>query len=142
MKSLKEYLLEEKKNNIPSKLYHATIRQRLSDIKKYGLGGKIPKNRLWDYKGTEYENIKHGFFVDIYPENAYDYIVSSDEVWDKYEDFDEDRDMVVFEIDTKDMDLSKLNIDKNDASNDEEPHSYFYDGIIPFEKLKKIKVNA
>ena len=142
MKTLKEYLLEEKKNNIPSKLYHATIRQRLSDIKKYGLGGKIPKNRLWDYKGTEYENIKQGFFVDIYPENAYDYIVSSDEVWDKYEDFDEDRDMVVFEIDTKDIDLSKLNIDKNDVSNDEEPHSYFYDGIIPFEKLKKIKVNA
>lgn len=142
MKSLKEYLLEEKKNNIPGKLYHATIRQRLSDIKKYGLGGKIPKNRLWDYKGTEYENIKQGFFVDTYPENAYDYIVSSDEVWDKYEDFDEDRDMVVFEIDTKDIDLSKLNIDKNDTSNDEEPHSYFYDGIIPFEKLKKIKVNA
>ena len=142
MKTLKEYLLEEKKNNIPNKLYHATIRQRLSDIKKYGLGGKIPKNRLWDYKGTEYENIKQGFFVDIYPENAYDYIISSDEVWDKYEDFDEDRDMVVFEIDTKDIDLSKLSIDKNDTSNDEEPHSYFYDGIIPFEKLKKIKVNV
>ena len=142
MKTLKEYLLEEKKNNIPGKLYHATIRQRLSDIKKYGLGGKVPKNRLWDYKGTEYENIKQGFFVDIYPENAYDYIISSDEVWDKYEDFDEDRDMVVFEIDTKDIDLSKLSIDKNDTSNDEEPHSYFYDGIIPFEKLKKIKVNV
>ena len=137
MKSLKEYLLEEK-NNIPNKLYHATIRQRLNSIKKLGLGSKIPKNRLWDYKGTEYENIKQGFFCDIDPVNAYDYIASSDEIWDKYEDFDEERDIIVFEIDTKDMDLSKLSIDTNNQDNEEDITSYFYDGVIPFEKLKKI----
>lgn len=135
MKNLKDYLLEEK-NDIPNILYHATIKQRLSSIKKFGLGGKIPKKRFWDYEGTEYENIKQGFFVDANPENAYYYVENSDEIWDNYEDFDTD-DILLFSIKTKDLDLSKLSIDSNDESNDEEPHSYFYDGVIPFEKLTK-----
>lgn len=137
MKSLKEYLLEEK-SIIPDKLYHATIRQRLNSIKKLGLGAKIPKNRLWDYKNTEYEDIKQGFFCDVDPVNAYDYISSSDEVWDNYEDFDEERDIIVFEIDTKDLDKDKLSIDSNNQNNEDNLTSYFYNGIISFDKLKKI----
>lgn len=136
MKPLKEYLLKENKKNIPDVVYHATIKQRLSDIKKYGLGGKIPKKRFWDYEGTEYEHIKQGFFVDVNPENAYYYVENSDEIWDAYEDFDSS-DIILFSIKTKDLDLSKLHIDSNDDSNEDEPHSYFYDGVVPFEKLTK-----
>lgn len=143
MKDLLVYLIESKKlkkKEIPNKLYHATIRQRLSSIKKFGLGGKIPRNRFWDYKGTDYEKITQGFFCDRLPENAYYYVENSDEIWDRYEDFDES-DILLFEIDKKDLDLSKLSIDKNNADNENEINSFFYDGVVPFKKLKKISTD-
>lgn len=141
-KVLKEFSTGLEKN-IPEKLYHATIKQKLPSIKKFGLGGKIPRNRFWDYEGTEYEKIKQGFFVDVDPDNAYSYVDSCDEIYDRYEDFSEE-DIILFEIDRNDLDLSKLSVDKNDTSNFDDdydgiqPHSYFYDGVVPFNKLKKI----
>lgn len=133
MKNLSSYIKSKK---FPKTLYHATIKQRLASIKKYGLGGKIPRKRFWDYEGTEYEKIKQGCFLDIEPENAYYYVESSDELYDMYEDFDTD-DILLFSVDVKDLDVSKLSIDSNDQDNESNPHSYFYDGIIPFEKLHK-----
>ena len=154
MKSIKEYLLEEKNDggfpefdpdDLPNIFYHATIKPYLKNIKKYGLGGKIPKIRFWDYEDTKYEKIKQGFFVDIDPEAAYSYIDASDEI---YDNFGDDVEIIVFSIKKKDLDLSKLSIDQNDESNYYEywednnmeydykgPHSFFYDGVIPFEKL-------
>jgi hypothetical protein len=62
---------------------------------------------------------------------------SCDELYDRYEDFEPDDDIVVFEIDINDLDLSKLSIDENNS--DEECPTYFYNGIIPFEKLKRVR---
>lgn len=39
-------------------LYHATPSCYVNSIKKFGLGGKIPKKRFWNYENTPYENIK------------------------------------------------------------------------------------
>ena len=144
MKDIKKYIIEKINNSsidesdIPDVLYHATIKPYLPNIKKYGLGGKIPSKRYWDYVGTKYENVKQGFFLDIYPENAYYYIENADELWDDYEDAAGDNsDILLFSINKKDLDLSKLSVDENDKSNEDEVHSYFYDGVIPFSKLKR-----
>ena len=124
---------------IPDKLYHATIKSRIASIKKYGLGAIIPKKRFWDYDGTCYANITIGCFLDSDINCAFDYIDSSD-----YFDGDENN-IVVFEIDTNDLDLSKLTYDRNDEKNINdnglESHSYFYKGIIPYDNLRKLKNN-
>ena len=51
MKSLLSYITESDNriSNLPDVLYHATSSHLLSSIKKYGLGGKIPKRTWWDY---------------------------------------------------------------------------------------------
>ena len=51
MKSLLSYITESDNRTLklPDVLYHATSPHLLSSIKKYGLGGKIPKRTWWDY---------------------------------------------------------------------------------------------
>ena len=44
----------------------------------------------------------------------------------------------MFEIDVDTIDASKLLVDGNNKSNDEESTTYFYNGVIPFDKLKII----
>ena len=123
---------------IPEKIYHATIKSRIPIIKKLGLGGKIPRKRFWDYVGTEYENITVGCFFDSDKNCAYDYVESSE-----YYEGDESN-IVVFEVNTSDLDLSKLSYDRNDLKNlnddlnSGESRSYFYAGIVPYEKLRKL----
>jgi hypothetical protein len=124
------------KENLP-KLYHATLKRFIPSIKKLGLGGKLPKRRFWDYKNTPYENITQGVFLATDDDIAWDYLESCDELYDRYEDFEPDDDIVVFEIDINDLDLSKLSIDENNS--DEECPTYFYNGIISFEKLKRVR---
>lgn len=57
MKSLLNYLSESNNRTLklPDVLYHATSSHLLSSIKKYGLGGKMPKRTWWDYDSTEYK---------------------------------------------------------------------------------------
>lgn len=125
------------RESLPNKLFHATLKRFVPSIKKLGLGGKLPKRRFWDYENTPYEKITQGVFLATDDDIAWDYLESCDELYDRYEDFEPDDDIVVFEIDINDLDLSKLSIDENNS--DEELPTYFYNGIIPFEKLKRIR---
>ena len=64
MKSLLNYLTESNNRTLklPDVLYHATSSHLLSSIKKYGLGGKMPKRTWWDYDSKKYKNREQGVF--------------------------------------------------------------------------------
>lgn len=125
-------------------LYHATPSCYLSSIKKFGLGGKMPRKRFWDYNGTEYESIKQGFFLATDEYVAMSYLEGSDDFNDFAEEYEERYDkelgIIVFEIDINKLDLSKLHVDTNQLLDDEIDPTYFYDGIIPFKDLKIINL--
>lgn len=136
---VKEFLIEEK---MPGVLYHATMKYKLPSIKKYGLGGKMPFKRYWDYEGTIYKNITRGVFLDEDADCAYDYVDTSDEMENYEEKYDKKPEIIVFEVSIKNLDLSKLEMDQNNLSNfddEENTKSYFYKGIIPFQFLKRVK---
>lgn len=130
--------LVEDTGDIPAVLYHATPSCYINSIKKFGLGGKRPNKRFWDYEGTEYES-KFGVFLANDENVAYDFLDSSDDYWELAEEYeakyDKELEIVVFAINTSDLDLSKLAIDSN---NDSEDPTYFYDGVIPYTAIKKI----
>jgi len=66
---------------------------------------------------------------------------SFEELAEEYEDrYDKELEIVVFQIDINDLDLSKLSIDTNQIVEDGDEPTYFYDGIIPYSKLKRIKL--
>ena len=48
--------------------------------------------------------------------------------------------ITVFAIDINDLDISLLSIDSNQIVDDETPPTFFYNGLIPYNKLKKIKL--
>ena len=120
-------------------LYHATPSCYVDSIKEFGLGGKIPEKRFWSYKGTPYENIKYGVFLATDEYVAESYLENSEEFEELCERYEEDLEIVVFRINTNDLDLSLLSDDENQTQEgDESERTYFYNGIIPFEKLEKI----
>lgn len=120
-------------------LYHATPSCYVDSIKEFGLGGKIPEKRFWSYKGTPYENIKYGVFLATDEYVAESYLEASEEFEELCETYEEDLEIVVFRINTNDLDLSLLSEDENQIQEgDESERTYFYNGIIPFEKLEKI----
>lgn len=123
-------------------LYHATPACNVSSIKKYGLGGKMPKARLWNYENTPYENIKTGCFLAVDEYVAESYVENSEafeELADKYEErYDKELEIVVYQINIKDLDPALLSIDSNNKQQDDDVSTYFYSGVIPFNKLKKI----
>lgn len=125
-------------------LYHATPACYINSIKKYGLGGKLPKRRFWNYEGSPYENIKYGCFFATDEYVAESYVENSEsfeELAEEYEDrYDKELEIAVFQIDINDLDLSKLSIDTNQIVEDGDDPTYFYDGIIPYSKLKRIKL--
>ena len=131
------YLVEDT-GDIPAVLYHATPSCYINSIKKFGLGGKRPNKRFWDYEGTEYES-KFGVFLANDENVAYDFLDSSDDYWEFAEEYeakyDKELEIVVFAVNTSDLDLSKFTIDTN---NDSEDPTYFYDGVIPYTVLKKV----
>lgn len=131
------YLVEDT-GDIPAVLYHATPSCYINSIKKFGLGGKRPRKRFWDYEGTEYES-KFGVFLANDENVAYDFLDSSDDYWELAEEYeakyDKELEIVVFAVNTSGLDLSKLTIDTN---NDSEDPTYFYDGVIPYTALKKV----
>ena len=132
--------LVEKTGDIPAVLYHATPSCYINSIKKFGLGGKRPHKQFWDYEGTEYES-KFGVFLANDENVAYDFLEGSDSYWNLAEEYeakyDKELEIVVFAINTSDLDLSKLTIDTN---NDSEDPTYFYDGVIPYTVMKKVNV--
>lgn len=121
-------------------LYHATILPNVNSIKKFGLGAKFPNKRLWNYDGSTYKNIKQGVFLasdeyvaESYVENA-DYF---DDLSDAYEErYNKELEIIVFEVKISDLDLNLLSIDENNQ--DDEDPTFFYSGVIPFDKLRKI----
>lgn len=125
-------------------LYHATPSCYVSSIKRYGLGGRVPEKRFWDYKGTPYENITRGCFLCDDEYAAESYIEVSDaffELSDEYMDrYDRELEIVVFRVKVSDLDPDLLSIDKNNMDNDEYASSFFYDGIIPYEKLTRVSL--
>ena len=126
-------------------LYHATPACNVSSIKKSGLGGKITaKKRLYEYEGTPYDNITTGVFFanDEYVAESY---VETSEAFEEMSDAYEGRygielKIVVFKVDVKDLDLDLLSIDSNQQYDDEMCATYFYNGVIPFDKLEIIKL--
>ena len=140
MKSLLNYLTESNNriSNLPDVLYHATSSHLLSSIKKYGLGGKMPKRTWWDYDSTEYKNREQGVFFATDEYVAASFLEASDDFAnfaDEYEDrYDKSLQIIVFAVHTKDLDVSKISVDSNNST-DEDSQTYFYDGIIPYNKL-------
>ena len=141
MKSLLNYINES--NNRRLKLsnifYHATSSHLLSSIKKYGLGGKIPKRTWWNYNSTEYKNRGQGVFFATDEYVAASFLEALDDFTnfaEEYEDrYDKSLQIIVFSVNTKDLDTSKISIDSNNSV-DEDSQTYFYDGIIPYNQLK------
>ena len=141
MKSLLNYLTESDSriSKLPTVLYHATSSHLLSSIKKYGLGGKMPKRTWWDYDSTEYLNREQGVFFATDEYTAASFLEASDDFAnfaDEYEDrYDKSLQIIVFAVNTKDLDISKISIDSNNST-DEDSQTYFYDGIIPYNQLR------
>lgn len=140
---LRKYL-NESSTIIPKYLYHATPSCYVKSIKKFGLGGKIPKKRFWDYNGTQYQNISTGCFLANDEYVAESYLEGSEEFeafaeWFE-ERYDKELKIVVFQIETSKLDTKKLSIDSNNLSNTEECSTYFYDGVIPYKNLKIINL--
>ncbi len=143
--SVRNYLNEKISaiNNIEF-LYHATPSCYINSIKKYGLGGKQPKIRFWDYTGTEYENIKQGVFLATDEYVAESYVENSEafeELSDLYEEqYGKELEIAVFAIKMRDINPKLLSIDNNNRTDDESEATYFYNGVIPYSKLQKLKL--
>lgn len=119
-------------------LYHATPSCYFKSIKKYGLGGKVPQIRLWNYENTEYDKISVGCFLATDEYVAESYVETSDFFDELCDYYGEELDIIVFQINVNDLKLNLLKIDTNQMTDDE--NTYFYGGIIPFNKLKIIKL--
>ena len=141
MKSLLNYINESNNRRwkLSNILYHATSSHLLSSIKKYGLGGKIPKRTWWNYNSTEYKNREQGVFFATDEYVAASFLEALDDFAnfaEEYEDrYDKSLQIIVFSVNTKDLDTSKISIDSNNSV-DEDSQTYFYDGIIPYNQLK------
>ena len=125
-------------------LYHATPSCYVSSIKKNGLGGKMTKIRFWDYIDTPYENIAQGCFLATDEYVAESYVENSEyfeELAEMYEDrYDKELGIVVFKINVNDLDISLLSIDTNQLVDDETDPTFFYNGVIPYDRLQKVKL--
>ena len=131
MKSLLNYINESNKKRLklPNILYHATSSHLLSSIKKYGLDGKMPKRTWWDYNSTEYKNREQGVFFATDEYVAASFLEALDDFAnfaEEYEDrYDKSLQIIVFSVNTKDLDTSKISIDSNNSV-DEDSQTYFY----------------
>ena len=57
------------------------------------------------------------------------------------ERYDKELSIVVFRIKIDDLNVNLLSIDTNQQLDDETDPTYFYNGIIPFSKLKIMKLH-
>lgn len=125
-------------------LYHATPSCYVGSIKKHGLGGKVPETRFWDYQGTPYENITKGCFLatdEYVAESCVETSEAFEELAEKYEErYGKELNITVFQIKVSDLDVNLLSIDTNMMMDDNTDPTYFYNGVIPFDKLTQIKL--
>ena len=125
-------------------LYHATPSCYVKSIKKFGLGGKIPKQRFWDYKDTPYENITQGVFFATDEYVAESFVEASEDFEDMAETYEcrygRELEIVVFRVDIKDLSLDLLSKDENLICDDEVCPTYFYNGVIPYDKLEIVEL--
>lgn len=116
--------LDLTESTLPKTFYHATYRAALRNIKKYGLGSsKSPKTYAWD---NDYKSEDHVYLADDL-DVAYSYAEASDNVPDEWLD-----NIVIFSVDSEDLDLSKI---EEDPNLDVQDGTYLYKGIIPANKL-------
>lgn len=110
------------------KLYHATYSDLLPMIKKIGLGNSPYKN--WSDSNNKF------IYLASDPDEAYSYAETLEDE-DNIQDY-QNSDIIVLEIDSNDLDLSKLSNDENVIGGNS---TYQYEGIIPFNKLKILDFN-
>ena len=127
--------------NIPTTLYHATPSCYVKSIMEHGLGAIIPENRFWDYDGTPYANITKGCFLANDEYVAESYVETSEQfeqLADEYElENGEELTITVFKVNTTDLDMTLLKPDNNQIQDAKDnPTTYFYDGVIPPDKLE------
>ena len=106
---------------LPTKLYHATYKQKLNNIKRFGLDNTRTK-KAWD------DSISGTVYMCTDPHVAASYAEASDRVPDSYLD-----NIVILHIDTAKLDLDKLNLDENVLDN--KGDSLEYDGVIPYSSI-------
>ena len=122
--SFKEILSEALKQNVPDMLYHATYKALLPLIKKGGLDTR--KSAL------AWEDSKPGIvYLSNDPDVAESYAEAAEEVSDEIYDSG----IVVLEIPTKGLKISKLHDDRNVQGDDSD--TYEYHGQIPWSKINK-----
>lgn len=125
-------------------LYHATASSYVRSIKKLGLGGKVPKKRFWDYNGTDYEHQTQGIFLAQDEYQAESFLEASEEFNDYcewYEErYDNEVEIIVYEIPIDCLDLNLLHIDMNMDANSDDELTFFYNGIIPYKDIRRVNL--
>ena len=129
MKLLREYIrtLICEQAEVPMVLYHATYGPLVDSIQREGLGGD--RDVVWE------DSVRGTVYLALDPEIAFTYAETSDDAWDRFET-DEGLEIVTFEIDTSQLDLSKFNIDQNVIDNQGDTLEYY--GTVPPSALKII----
>jgi hypothetical protein len=115
------------KNNIPEKLYHATYTPFERSISDNGLGGN--QDTMWEdsVRGVVYL-AKDSLVAESYAEN-------SDIAWDRFNE-DQDFGIITYEVDTANLDKDLFDIDHNVVGVD--GGTLEYHGVIPSSALKVI----
>ena len=128
MNLLREYirgLLEQPDIGLPPTLYHATYGPLVDSIMSSGLGGS--RDTMWE------DSVRGTVYLALSDDVAYSYAETSDDAWDKFET-DEGLEIVVFEVDTSQLDPAKFNIDQNVIDNEGDTLEYY--GVVPPSALK------
>ena len=108
---------------VPKFLYHATYEPLLPSIKKTGLNTSKAKKAWEDSEAGVVYLANDPYVAESYAETS----EMVDEDW-----LDQ---IVILKVDSKDLDLSKLQDDRNVRS-DEPSDTFEYHGVIPWKKLK------
>ena len=89
----------------------------------------MSKCTQWDYNFTEYKNREQEVFFVTDEYVAASFLEASDDFAnfaEEYEDrYDKSLQIIVFSVNTKDLDTSKISIDSNNSV-DEDSQTYFY----------------
>jgi hypothetical protein len=114
---------------VPKKLYHATYKQFLKSIQQKGLGNT--RRKMWT------DSVRGVVYLANDPWVAESYAEESEWV-DEQDDPDAYlENIIILEIDTTKLDVSKFEVDKNVILEpDEENSTWEYHGIIPWEACK------
>jgi len=118
MIKLKEILTQE----IPEYFYHATFKQLLPSIQKYGLNPNKIAIKMWRYSKSD-----RIYLVDN-PEFAVDYVKNSDSLDIPDNWFNE---IIIFRIQSSNLEISKLHDDANINLTDDIVICEYH-GIIPW----------